>query len=123
MVDSFKEALNRNIDIDIRDMKQYDKGEIIESESSKLDKKLEEAASYVRPETKKIVDDAFERLNTLKLTEEEKAYINKIFPQVNELSLGNQEEALISNDTSEWYISLCSFVSIKFGYKLYSIVI
>ena len=100
MVDSFKEALNRNIDIERRNMYQYSKDEIIENESSILEKKLEEA-SYVRPETKKIVDEAFARLSTLKLTEEEKAYTNKAFAQTNELSLGNQEEVPIPSDTSE----------------------
>ena len=51
MVDSFKEALNRNIDMKRRNMYQYNKDEIIVDESSKLEKKLEEA-SYVRPETR-----------------------------------------------------------------------
>jgi hypothetical protein len=75
MVDSFKEALNRNIDIERRNMYQYSKDEIIENESSILEKKLEEA-SYISPENKKKLEQSLQNLKELNLTEEQQAELD-----------------------------------------------
>jgi len=79
MVDSFKEALNRNIDIEIRDMKQYDKNEIIEHESSKLEKKLEEEVSYISPKNKEKLKQSLQNLKELNLTEEQQAELDSLY--------------------------------------------
>ena len=79
MVDSFKEALNRNIDIERRNMYQYSKDEIIENESSILEKKLEEEASYVRPETREEFEASLENPQELILTEEQQAKLDSLY--------------------------------------------
>ena len=78
MVDSYKEALNRNIDIERRNMYQYSKDEIIENESSILEKKLEEA-SYVRPETREEFEASLENPQELILTEEQQAKLDSLY--------------------------------------------
>ena len=79
MVDSFKEALSRNIDKERRNMYQYGKDEIIENESSILEKKLEEEASYISPENKKKLEQSLQNLKELNLTEEQQAELDSLY--------------------------------------------
>ena len=79
MVDSFKEALSRNIDKERRNMYQYGKDEIIENESSILEKKLEEEASYISPENKKKLEQSLQNLEELNLTEEQQAELDSLY--------------------------------------------
>ena len=79
MSDSFKEALNRNIDKEVRNMKHYNNDEIIEYESSKLEKKLKQEASYISPENKEKLEQSLQNLNELNLTEEQQAELNALY--------------------------------------------
>lgn len=78
MLDSFNEALNRNIDMKRRNMYQYNKDEIIVDESSKLEKKLEKA-SYIRPETKEKFKALLEKPQELNLTNEQHAKLDSLY--------------------------------------------
>lgn len=77
MVDSFKDNLNAQLDQQRRKMKNAD--EIIEHESSKLEKKLEEEASYVRPETREKFEASLENPQELNLTEEQQEKLDSLY--------------------------------------------
>ena len=78
MLDSFKEALNRNINMKRRNMYQYNKDEIIVDESLKLEKKLEKA-SYIRPETRERFKASLEKPQELNLTNEQHAKLDSLY--------------------------------------------
>ena len=77
MVDSLRDNLNAQLDQQRRTMKNAE--EIIENESLILEKKLEEEASYVRPETREKFEASFENPQELILTEEQQAKLDSLY--------------------------------------------